>query len=335
MIYLNHSHRRYNPLTKDWVIVSPQRSKRPWQGKIEEKSPTRQIEYDSECYLCANNKRINGEINPDYKETFVFPNDFPALSSFNSDEDLSDNLFKSTAANGECKVVCFSPKHNATISSLSVIHISRVIQTWKEQVAQLTKKYSWVQIFENKGEIMGCSNPHPHAQIWASNFIPNELSKENLSQKEYFNQNDTVLLLDYAHKEISKTERVVYENDNWLVVVPFWALWPFETMLIPKKHLPTILDFDKKQIDQLADCYKKITSLYDRLFNSPFPYTMGLHFSPSRQTDSYWQFHMHFYPPLLRSSTIKKFMVGYEMLAEGQRDITPEQAAKQLKNLIK
>lgn len=330
-----YPHRRYNPLTGEWVLVSPHRTKRPWQGKEEESFNQQRSNYDPKCYLCPGNERAGGELNPNYNTTYVFTNDFAALLPENPTiSNDSDALFKTESIKGTSRVICFSPNHGLTLASMAAEGILTVVNTWIEQVKELGKKYKWVQIFENKGDVMGCSNPHPHGQIWASNSSPNEPNKENIKQKEYFKENQSILLIDYLTKEQEKAERVVLENESWIVLVPFWATWPFETILLPKRHVQKIIDLSEKEKIDLAEILKKLLTKYDNLFNISFPYTMGWHGAPfNNENNTHWQLHAHYYPPLLRSATVKKFMVGYEMLAEPQRDITAEQAADRLRNL--
>lgn len=335
MIDHEYPHRRFNPLTEEWILVSPHRTKRPWLGKNENLKDCKQPEYDPDCYLCPGNKRANGIVNEKYENTYVFNNDFPALLP-NSTQPIKHTspLIKSENVHGECRVICFSPNHSLSLPKMEYEEIENVINLWIEQSIELGEKYMWVQIFENKGEIMGCSNPHPHGQIWASNFLPNEPSKENLNQQKYFDKNNSILLLDYLKEEIKTTERIVIENDDWVVLVPYWAVWPFETMLLPKRHILRIEDIIENEKKSLAVIIKKFLGKYDNLFNVSFPYSMGWHGAPyDNQNNEHWQLHAHFYPPLLRSSTIKKFMVGYEMLAESQRDITAEQAAEKLRSV--
>ncbi len=333
-MYSKYPHRRYNPLTGNYVLVSPHRLQRPWQGKEEDSIIIQKPEYDSECYLCAGNVRANGENNPDYKDTFVFTNDFAAFMK-ETPQFKSDNpLLKVESVAGTNRVICFSPKHNLTLAEMEISDIKKVVDLWKSQFLELKKKYAWVQIFENKGKIMGSSNPHPHGQIWASSFIPNEVVSEDINQQKYFEENNSVLLVDYLKLEIEQQERIVIENEHWVVVVPFWATWPFETLLLPKRHVQTLGDLSEEESLALAEILKKFLSKYDNLFKTSFPYTMGWHGAPNDgKNNSHWQSHAHFYPPLLRSATVKKFMVGYEMLSESQRDITAEQATKRLQNL--
>jgi UDPglucose--hexose-1-phosphate uridylyltransferase len=288
--------------------------------------------------LCPGNLRANGAKNPDYKETFVFENDFPALANnFQSSKQGNiSELIKFEETKGLCRVVCFSSKHNLTFADMSEIQIKNVINVWINQLKDLRKKYKWIQIFENKGAMMGCSNSHPHGQIWASNFIPSEIIIEDKQQKKYYIKNHSNLLIDYLKLEIKLNKRIVAENSNWAALVPFWAVWPYEIMILPKKHQVYFDDLDPKNVSSLSEIMKLSLTAYDRIFQTDMPYSMGWHFAPYHKAKSnkHWQLHAHYYPPLLRSSTVKKFMVGYEMLAEAQRDITPEEAAGKLKAII-
>lgn len=331
--FFNQPHRRYNPLKGEWVLISPHRTQRPWLGK-QESTQTRIAHYEHDCYLCPGNVRANGERNPSYESTFVFQNDFSALIPGTEEGYFEIEKFLiAEKINGLCKVVCFSPKHNLTLPEMSVEEITGVINLWISESREMFQKFKWVQIFENKGEVMGASNPHPHCQIWASSFLPNELFEEDKNQEKYYQRNNSVLLCDYRDYEIKNQERIVIENENWVSLVPYWAVWPYETMILPKKNIKSIMDLMEEDVTSLASILKNHLIKYDNLFNISFPYSMGFHFAPPGFDNSGWLLHVHFYPPLLRSATIKKFMVGYEMLAESQRDITPEQAAAKLKEL--
>jgi UDPglucose--hexose-1-phosphate uridylyltransferase len=328
-------HRRYNPLTGEWVLVSPHRTNRPWLGKIESSGTETRVAYDPSCYLCPGNERANGKRNPKYTGTFVFDNDFSALlPNVDPGKTYSHPLIRYNATKGECRVVCFSPRHDLTLPLMATNEIRHVIDVWAEQSSELGVKFRWVQIFENKGEIMGCSNPHPHGQIWASSSLPNEPSKEEKQQRAYHKKHGKVLLRDYLALELKTRDRLVLENEQWVVVAPFWAVWPFETLLMPRRHVLRLSAMKEAERDGLADILKRLLTRYDNLFHISFPYTMGWHLAPfgTKEVD-HWQLHAHFYPPLLRSATVKKFMVGYEMLAEPQRDIMPEQGAERLRAL--
>ncbi|NBI40565.1 galactose-1-phosphate uridylyltransferase [[Haemophilus] felis] len=330
-----HPHRRYNPLTDQWVLVSPHRAKRPWQGQQEKIAEEIKPSHDPNCYLCPRNKRITGEQNPDYQKPYVFKNDFSALlEETPAPEVSSDPLFQISKAQGESRVICFSPDHSKTLPLLSEAEIYQVVKTWQEQLLELGQKYQWVQIFENKGAAMGCSNPHPHGQIWANSFLPNEVARADQTQRAYFEKHGSVMLVDYAKRELALKERIVVETEHWLAVVPYWALWPFETLLMPKTQVKRLTDLTEPQGQDLALALKKLTTKYDNLFETSFPYSMGFHAAPFNDDNhDHWQLHAHFYPPLLRSATVRKFMVGYEMLGESQRDLTAEQAATRLQAL--
>lgn len=331
----DHPHRRFNPLKGEWVLVSPHRNKRPWMGKQEKVVKTEKPAYDPGCYLCAGNKRSSGEVNPDYKGAYVFPNDFPAMLQDTPLGDAGDDdLFRAQTVRGTARVICFSERHDLTLPEMSTEAIRKVVDLWAEQLMDLGKTYKWVALFENKGEVMGCSQPHPHGQIWASNFLPNEASKEDAQQKAYLEKNGKILLVDYARSEAEKRERIVVENEDWIAVVPYWAVWPFETLLMPKRHILRMTDLKDRESDSLAEILKALTTRYDNLFETEFPYSMGWHGAPTTDGDfEHWQLHAHFYPPLLRSATVRKFMVGYEMLSEAQRDMTAETAAERLRGL--
>jgi len=329
-----YPHRRYNILTGEWILVSPHRTKRPWQGKKEITAPDTRPHYDPKCYLCPGNERAGGKVNENYESTFVFENDFAALLPESElISNTTSDFFKTKDIKGTSRVICFSPRHDKTMAEMEVKNIRKVVDLWGQQLEDLGKEYKWVQIFENKGATMGCSNPHPHGQIWAGTELPNEPSKENMQQQKYYEEKKSVLLVDYLEAELEKKERVVVENNDWVVLVPFWALWPYETILLPKRHIQKLTDLTGQERDSLAEILKQILVKYDNVFETSFPYTMGWHGAPNDKDYSHWQLHAHFYPPLLRSATVKKFMVGYEMLAEAQRDITAEQAAKKLRSL--
>ena len=329
----DHSHRRRNPLTGQWVLVSPHRAKRPWQGQQEPAADEQLPSYDPGCYLCAGNTRVSGDVNPPYTGTFVFTNDHAALMPEVPDAPADgDPLYLATAARGTSRVICFSPDHARTLPEMSLAAIGGVVDAWCEQTAELGQRHAWVQVFENKGAIMGCSQPHPHGQIWATGFLPNEPAAEDLQQRAYFAQHGRPMLVDVAEREAASGERVVVQTEHWLAVVPYWATWPFETLLLPRFAVRRLPELTPAQRADLALALKKLTSRYDNLFRCSFPYSMGWHGAPFDGSDpSAWQLHAHFYPPLLRSATVRKFMVGFEMLAEAQRDLTPEQAAEKLR----
>lgn len=329
-----HPHRRYNPLLNEWILVSPHRAKRPWQGQVETLDEDERPAYDKDCFLCSGNTRINGEINEKYTDTYVFTNDFAALKTDTPQFEHNDPLFKMSTEQGESRVICFSPDHSKTLPELSVSEITKVIQTWQDQCEELGNKYTWVQVFENKGAMMGCSNPHPHGQIWSQQHLPTIVSKKQLNMSNYYDTYRTNLLLDYVNREIESQDRVVAQNDDWVVVVPYWASWPFETMLLPRFFVTKMTELTTEQQASLAQILKIITIKYDNLFNCSFPYSMGWHGAPyDNEAHPEWLLHASFFPPLLRSATVRKFMVGYEMMAETQRDLTPEQAAQRLREV--
>jgi UDPglucose--hexose-1-phosphate uridylyltransferase len=331
----DHPHRRFNPLTGEWILVSPRRTRRPWQGEIEPAQLEHRLTYDPKCYLCPGNQRASGMRNPTYTDVFAFDNDFAALApNIEIIPGIDHPLIKNVTVQGICRVLCFSPQHDLTLPLMATGEIRKVVDLWAREILELGARYRWVQVFENKGEIMGCSNPHPHGQIWAGTSLPNEPSKEDEHQRSYTNEFNSILLLDYLEFEMEQRTRAIVENDHWVVVVPFWAVWPFETILLPRRHVLRLPDLTQHERDALAEILKRLLTRYDNLFNTSFPYTMGWHGAPhGPEGFPHWQLHAHFYPPLLRSATVKKFMVGYEMLSEPQRDITPEQAAEQLQSV--
>jgi UDPglucose--hexose-1-phosphate uridylyltransferase len=333
----NSSHRRLNILTGEWVLVSPHRAQRPWQGQVETASPRTEPRYDPDCYLCPGNTRAGGERNPAYSSVFVFDNDYPALRPDPVKGQIQQNeLIVSQPEPGVCRVGCFSPRHDLTLAGMNQKEIVAVIEMWRQQFADLGSRdfINYVQIFENRGAMMGASNPHPHCQIWGTSSPPNEPAKEQTSQRNYIESHQQCLLCEYLRVETSFGERLILEKEHFVVLVPFWAVWPFETLILPRWHVADLSRLTVAQNQQLADTLQKLTSCYDRLFDTPFPYSMGFHQQP---TDGHpheeWHLHAHFFPPLLRSASIRKFMVGFELLGTPQRDITPEFAAERLRNL--
>jgi len=335
--FSEHPHRRFNPLTGEWIQVSPHRAKRPWQGQEEESGQQEKPKYDPDCYLCPGNTRAGGVLNPEYESTFVFTNDFSALKMDVPSQEFNKNdLLVARGEKGICKVLCFSPRHDLTLPQMEQPQVRTVVDMWVEQYQQLgsMEEINYVQIFENKGQIMGCSNPHPHGQIWAQQTIPDEPAKELKTQSTYYEQHGTTLLGEYLNLEIELNKRIVATNSSFVVLVPFWAFWPFETMVISRKPFGRFTDMNEQEKDDLADIIRKITIKYDNIFNISFPYSGGFHPAPTDgKKHPEWHFHMHFYPPLLRSATVKKFRVGYEMLGTSQRDITPEKSAHLLHDL--
>jgi UDPglucose--hexose-1-phosphate uridylyltransferase len=331
----DHPHRRYNPLTGEWVLVSPHRTLRPWLGAVEKISADTPPRYDPACYMCPGNARADGHRNPSYDSTFVFDNDYPALLPEIPDEEMeADGLLIARSEKGICRVVCFSPRHDFTLSRMEVADIRRVVDAWTEEYDRLAALplVNYVQIFENHGVMMGASNPHPHGQIWGSSSIPNEPAKEQRNQQQHRAARHSCLLCDYLALERSRGERLVWENEYFSVVVPFWAVWPFETIVIARRHLSAMPDLSLHERDSLAATLKSLTAAYDNVFQVSFPYSMGFHQRPTdKVTHEEWHLHAHFYPPLLRSATVRKFMVGYEMLGTPQRDITAESAADRLR----
>ena len=337
-------HRRRNPLTGDWILVSPNRLERPWQGAEEEPTAIDQASYDPNCYLCPGNVRNSGEVNATYDDVFVFDNDYPALVDFRTQQESTsasagqpdDPLFAWHPESGVCRVVCFSPHHSQTLSDLTDLQLGQLIEVWCEQSEELGERFPYgsVQVFENKGAQMGCSNPHPHNQIWAQAELSTVLRKEIECQATYRSEHDKPMLEDYMRAELRHEDRLVCENTSFVVVVPFWAVWPFETLLLPKRHISRLPQLTPQERQDFGEVLGQLSRRYDRLFNVSFPYSAGVHQAPaSGDFDDVFTLHMHFYPPLLRSATVRKFLVGFEMLAEAQRDMSPEAAAAVLRGL--
>jgi UDPglucose--hexose-1-phosphate uridylyltransferase len=320
------------------VLISPHRAKRPWRGQLETLEDGQLPSYDPQCYLCPGNTRVGGKTNPAYEGPYVFTNDFQALLPDTPPApggSVSDPLLRIQAVHGTCRVICYSPRHDLSMAAMSPAEIRLVLDLWTQEIETLGKTYRWVQIFENRGSAMGCSNPHPHGQIWAGDFIPQEAVREDRCQATYYARHGETLLSGYLQREQQAGERVVVENDHWMVVVPYWAVWPFETLLMPKRAVSRLTDLDEAAREGLAALLPVFLAAYDRLFNCSFPYSMGWHGAPGDGLQAaHWHLHAHFYPPLLRGATVKKFMVGYEMLAEAQRDLTAEQAAQRLRQSL-
>jgi UDPglucose--hexose-1-phosphate uridylyltransferase len=328
-------HVRFNPLRGEWVLVSPHRNTRPWQGQVETVPDADTPAHDANCYLCPRNSRAGGLVNPDYRSTFVFDNDFPALlpSTPRADETVGD-LLVARAETGVCRVVCFSPRHDLTLARMDRHALGGVVDVWVDQTRTIGAEegINYVQIFENRGAAMGASNPHPHGQIWATATVPNEPAREQDALRAHRATRGTCLLCDYLAVEVSRGDRAVCENDAFVALVPFWAVWPFETLVLPRRHLAGLDDLTSTERDALADMLKRLTTRYDNLFETSFPYSMGFHQRPcDADAHDEWHLHAHFYPPLLRSATVRKFMVGFEMLGTPQRDMTPEDAAARLR----
>jgi len=333
----DHPHRRFNPLTQEWVLCSPHRAKRPWQGKREAPPPTDRPAHDPKCYLCPGNLRANGERNPQYEGTHVFDNDFATmLADTPEGESAASDLLRAESERGWCRVICFSPRHDLSLAEMPAAGIRRVVDVWCEQFELVGAKsfVNYVQMFENKGDLMGCSNPHPHGQLWANQNLPTEPAKEQAGLLAYIERKSHCLLCDYGELERRRGERLVCANDYFTAVVPFWAVWPFETLIVGRRHVSSLPELVAEERDALADLIRRLTARYDNLFGVSFPYSMGWHQRPTDgQPHAEWHVHCHFYPPLLRSAAVKKFMVGYEMLGMPQRDLTAETAAERLRKL--
>jgi UDPglucose--hexose-1-phosphate uridylyltransferase len=332
-----HPHRRFNALTGEWILVSPHRTQRPWDGQEEEPVREERPSYDPDCYLCPGNTRAGGVRNPEYTSTFVFDNDFSALLPDTPQGQMDEeDLFMARSERGICRVVCFSPDHSLTLPQMGESDIRKVVDVWTEQYEEIGAKpfINYVQIFENKGQMMGCSNPHPHGQIWSNETIPQLPSLEQRSQRHYLEKHGDCLLCDYVHSEEIREARIVCGNEHFIALVPFWAVWPFEIMIVSRRHVAALTGLEDPERDALASVIRRLTIRYDNLFRTSFPYSMGIHQKPTDGEEHLeWHLHLHFYPPLLRSATVKKFMVGYEMLATPQRDLTAETAAQRLRAL--
>lgn len=339
----DHPHRRYNPLTDEWVVVSPHRTKRPWQGQVETPPPDTRPAYDPDCYLCPGNARAGGAHNPAYSGTFVFDNDYAALMADVPPGELAEGreggapLLRAVAERGICRVLCYSPRHDLAVPQLSPAELRAVVDAWAEQYADLGA-HDWVRhvlIFENRGAMMGASNPHPHGQIWGTSFLPGVFARELAAQQAYHSAHGRTLLGDYLAIELERGERIVCANEHFAALVPFWAVWPFETMIVARRAVPSLLELDGPERDGLAATLKELSTRYDALFDVAFPYSMGIHQAPTDgAAHPAWHLHAHFLPPLLRSATVRKFMVGFELMGEPQRDITPEQAAARLRDVL-
>jgi len=336
---VEHPHRRHNPLTGEWILVSPHRARRPWLGQVEPQPAEHRPAYDPTCYLCPGNERAGGVRNPAYTGTFVFDNDFPALLADTPPGGTgAEGLLVVEAERGICRVVCFSPRHDLTLPDFDPATLRRVVDTWAEQTEALNARPAirYVQVFENKGAMMGASNPHPHGQIWATEHLPNEPAKEHTRQLAYRAERGACLLCDYVAVELAREERIVCANDHFVALVPFWAIWPFETMVVSRRHTGGLPSLDGAERDALADILRRLTARYDNLFQISFPYSMGFHQWPAkvtRRAQEAWHLHAHFYPPLLRSASVRKFMVGFEMLGMPQRDLTAEMGAARLRSV--
>jgi len=337
VIQFDGPHRRYNPLLDEWILCSPHRLKRPWQGQVEPPPPENRPRYDPACYLCPGNERAGGARNPRYETTFIFDNDFPALLPEAGGGPVDkDELLVAEPAEGVCRVICFSPRHDLTLAQMTAAEIRPVIDAWADQVAELGRQDAirYVQVFENKGAMMGCSNPHPHCQVWATGHIPTYPAKKLAAQQAHFRRHGRDLLGDYLEREVAARERIVCENEHWVALVPFWATWPFETMLVPRRRVADLPSLARPERDAAADIMRRLCARYDNLFQVSFPYSMGWHGQPTDGKEHpCWRLHAVYFPPLLRSAAVRKFLVGFEMTGEPQRDLTAEQAATRLREM--
>jgi UDPglucose--hexose-1-phosphate uridylyltransferase len=335
---MSGSHRRRNALTGEWLLVSPHRTLRPWQGQYEAASPAALHSYDPLCYLCPGNKRANGAVNPSYVRPYVFANDFSAIDAAGDAGAPGEGLFASQSVSGECRVLCYSPRHDRSLGDLPLPDAIAVVRAWQTQFAELDarRELDYVLIFENRGEMMGASNPHPHGQIWATSVVPNEVERELHTQQTHHAAHGRPLLIDYVQAELQAAVRVVSSNAHWVTLVPYWAVWPFELLVLPRRQIAAFDELQPGEEETLAKLLQSIVAMYDRVFDVPFPYSMGWHPRPSRKHDAAgWTLHAHFFPPLLRSATVRKFQVGFEMLGMPQRDLTPEAAAARLREIVK
>ncbi len=328
---LDRPHRRRNLLTGDWVLVSPHRTSRPWQGHEGDTAPALP-RHDPNCYLCPGNERAGGVVNPDYDGVYIFDNDFPALLDETIDDAGDDPLFVVSPVRGRCQVICYGPRHDQPLHHMPHEDMVTVMNAWIEQSETLGKQYEWVQIFENRGALMGASSPHPHGQIWALDVLPTEGARELEQQTAYRQKHGRGLLEDYLARELEADVRIVEQTEHWVALVPFWAVWPFETLVLPRRVISRLTDLSADETADGARLFKALLNRYDRLFDAPMSFSFGWHSAPSSLSgDDDWQLHAHVYPPALRSATVPKFMVGFELLGEKQRDITPEEAARRLR----
>ncbi len=329
-------HRRYNPLLDEWVLCSPHRLERPWQGQVEDEVPETRPRFDPSCYLCPGNTRAGGHVNPDYPTTFVFDNDYPALLPESASPPTDEGgLLVSEPATGRCRVICFSPRHDLTLARMPPSEIRPVVDTWAEETAALGSDPAirYVQVFENKGAMMGCSNPHPHCQIWATGHVPLVPARKLASQRAWYERHGRDLVGDYLERELAEGERLVCRNDHWVALVPWWAVWPFEVMLVPVRRVADMPSLQSAEREALAEILQRVSVRYDNLFRTSFPYSMGFHGRPTDgEEHPWWRLHAVYYPPLLRSATVRKFLVGFELTAEPQRDLTAEDAAARLRD---